>query len=71
MDQARWRRRRDASMRRAWDDFVRSSRNGTFLFERAYMEYHADRFKDHSLVISNERDGFDSPRSIETASFTL
>lgn len=48
--------RYDASMRGAWDGFVRSSRNGTFLFERAYMEYHADRFKDHSLMVSNERD---------------
>ena len=32
-----------------WDDFVRSSKNGLFLFERAYMDYHADRFNDHSL----------------------
>lgn len=37
-----------------WDDFVRNSRNGTFLFERAYMDYHSDRFKDHSLMY---RDG--------------
>ena len=33
-----------------WDNFVRSSRNGTFLFERGYMDYHADRFSDYSLV---------------------
>lgn len=34
-----------------WDAFVRSSKNGTFIFERAYMDYHADRFTDHSLVV--------------------
>lgn len=33
----------------AWDAFVRASRNGTFLFERGYMDYHRDRFPDHSL----------------------
>lgn len=33
-----------------WDTFVRSSRNGTFLFERAYMDYHAHRFTDCSLM---------------------
>jgi len=40
--------------RALWDDFVRRSRNGTFLFERDYMEYHADRFADFSLIV---RDG--------------
>ena len=34
-----------------WDDFVRRSRQGTFLFERAYMDYHHDRFADHSLIV--------------------
>jgi hypothetical protein len=38
----------------AWDGFVRSSRNGTFLFERAYMDYHRDRFHDHSLIIRDD-----------------
>ncbi len=33
-----------------WDEFVRSSKNGVFLFYRDYMEYHADRFDDHSLL---------------------
>lgn len=33
-----------------WDDFVKASRNGTFLFERGYMDYHADRFEDCSLL---------------------
>jgi Acetyltransferase (GNAT) domain len=34
-----------------WDAYVRASRNGTFLFERGYMDYHRDRFPDHSLVV--------------------
>lgn len=37
-----------------WDAFVRSSRNGTFLFERSYMDYHADRFADCSLMFFRE-----------------
>lgn len=34
----------------AWDTFVRSSRNGTFLAERAYMDYHSDRFRCASIM---------------------
>lgn len=34
-----------------WNRFVKSSRNGTFLFERAYMDYHSDRFTDFSLLV--------------------
>ena len=33
-----------------WDSFVDNSRNGTFLHKRGYMEYHAHRFADHSLM---------------------
>jgi len=36
-----------------WDDFVRKSKNGTFLFCRGYMDYHADRFTDHSLLFTH------------------
>ncbi|RYD51977.1 MAG: GNAT family N-acetyltransferase [Sphingobacteriales bacterium] len=34
----------------AWDAFIQSAKNGLFLFERAYMDYHSDRFEDHSLM---------------------
>ena len=37
-----------------WDDFVRSSKNGIFLFERDYLEYHADRFPDYSLLFFDD-----------------
>jgi hypothetical protein len=33
-----------------WNTFVREARNGSFLFDRGYMNYHADRFQDHSLL---------------------
>ncbi|NLF88313.1 GNAT family N-acetyltransferase [Candidatus Bathyarchaeota archaeon] len=33
-----------------WDSFVTGSKNGVFLFNRDYMEYHSDRFVDHSLM---------------------
>lgn len=35
----------------AWDAVVGRSRNGNFLHRRAYMDYHADRFADCSLVV--------------------
>lgn len=35
----------------AWDDLVKRSRSAHFLFERGYMDYHADRFEDHSLLV--------------------
>lgn len=38
-----------------WDHFVKMSKNGTFLFLRAYMDYHSDRFLDHSLMYYDER----------------
>jgi hypothetical protein len=33
-----------------WDRFVSAARNAVFLFYRDYMDYHADRFVDHSLL---------------------
>ncbi len=35
-----------------WNDFVRLAKNSTFLFQRDFMEYHSDRFEDHSLIVS-------------------
>lgn len=34
-----------------WNTFVETSKNGTFLFHRNFMEYHKDRFDDYSLMI--------------------
>lgn len=38
------------SLKNNWDTFVRTSKNGTFLFYRDFMEYHSDRFDDCSLL---------------------
>jgi hypothetical protein len=35
----------------AWDALVERSRAPHVLFRRGYLEYHADRFVDHSLVV--------------------
>src|SRR5918998_3181625 len=44
----------DAGRKREWDDFVARAKNGVFLFQRDYMEYHADRFTDASLLVFDE-----------------
>lgn len=41
----------DASQKASWDAFVDTSRQATFLFKRDYMDYHAHRFHDASLLI--------------------
>lgn len=37
-----------------WDDLVAESRQGTMLHMRGYMDYHSDRFHDHSLIASRK-----------------
>lgn len=41
----------DQSCKNEWNSFVAESKNGTFLLNRNYMDYHADRFQDLSLMI--------------------
>ncbi|WP_322030603.1 GNAT family N-acetyltransferase [Paraburkholderia sp. J76] len=38
-----------------WDQFVSESRNATFLLSRDYMDYHSERFVDHSLLIRDAK----------------
>lgn len=35
-----------------WNEFVKKSKNGLFLFDRNYMDYHKSRFVDASLLFS-------------------
>lgn len=35
-----------------WNAFVDRSKNGTFLFDRDYIDYHQDRFTDFSLMFT-------------------
>ena len=44
-------RRYTKDMADSWNQFVETSKNGTFLLNRQYMDYHSDRFCDHSLMV--------------------
>lgn len=35
----------------AWNALNRQARNGHFIFDRGFMDYHADRFEDASLMV--------------------
>ena len=37
-----------------WNQFNKQSKNALFMFDRNYMDYHKDRFKDHSLFFYDE-----------------
>lgn len=39
------------TQREQWDSFVENAKNATFLFQRGFMDYHSDRFQDHSLMV--------------------
>lgn len=41
--------------KKSWDDFVVSSKNGTFMHFRDFVEYHRERFDDHSLLVWNHK----------------
>lgn len=43
--------RYSTGFKKQWDDLIRISRNGSFLFYRDYMDYHVDRFIDCSFLI--------------------
>lgn len=38
-----------------WNDFINQAQNATFLFHRDFMEYHQNRFEDHSLIVEDEK----------------
>lgn len=40
--------------REVWNRFVEESKQGTFLLDRNFMDYHADRFFDCSLLVYND-----------------
>lgn len=37
-----------------WSQFVKNARNGLFMFERDFMDYHSDRFEDFSLMVFDD-----------------
>ena len=46
--------RYEASRQEEWNAFNASAKNGLFMFDRNYMEYHSDRFSDESLLFYEE-----------------
>lgn len=40
----------ESTQKKSWDEFIEQSKNGHFFFKRDFLEYHADRFKDFSLM---------------------
>ena len=41
--------------KKEWNTFNASAKNSLFMFDRNYMDYHSDRFKDHSLMFYDEK----------------
>jgi hypothetical protein len=39
----------------AWDAFIDQTANAPFLFKRDFMEYHRDRFEDHSMMVFDQK----------------
>lgn len=37
-----------------WDEFIENSKNGTFMLKRDFIDYHADRFEDFSLMFYDD-----------------
>lgn len=48
-------RRYTTDDRAVWDAFVCAARSRLFLFERAFMEYHANRYTDESLLCWDDK----------------
>lgn len=39
----------------SWDEFIKSSSNGTFIHTRKFLNYHLNKFDDHSLIIKDKK----------------
>ncbi|MFV0469686.1 MAG: GNAT family N-acetyltransferase [Dysgonomonas sp.] len=39
-----------SELKNDWDEFISLSKNGTFILQRDFMEYHSHRFQDYSLL---------------------
>lgn len=55
----------------AWDALVQQSRNGNLLHRRGYMDYHADRFVDGSLMVERHGEAIAAfPANIQNGTVT-
>mgnify|MGYP006988850320 CR=1 FL=1 len=41
--------RYDSTLEIMWNTLIIKAKNALFMFNRSYMDYHRERFKDHSL----------------------
>jgi len=48
--------RYENQLKNNWDSFVNEAKNGVFLFQRNFMEYHSDRFNDFSLMFFSDNE---------------
>ncbi len=48
--------RYENQLKNDWDCFVNEAKNGSFLFQRNFMEYHKDRFEDFSLLFFSDNE---------------
>ncbi|MBZ9652577.1 GNAT family N-acetyltransferase [Psychroflexus montanilacus] len=44
-----------STKKKEWNTFIKQAKNATFLFEREFMDYHADRFTDYSLMVYDDK----------------
>ena len=45
-----------SKLKSQWDNFIDKSKNGTFLFQRDFLEYHKDQFEDYSILFYKDND---------------
>lgn len=45
----------ESDQKSLWNQFIKDGKNSHFFFNRDYLEYHADRFKDASLLFFEEK----------------
>lgn len=48
-------KRYQPALKKQWDDFIKKSQTDCLLFYRDFMDYHADRFQDYSLIFEDEK----------------
>lgn len=48
--------RYNSRFKQEWDGFIQRGCNSTFLFQRDYMDYHRERFLDHSMMVHRGAD---------------
>lgn len=46
--------RYDICKEKVWNEFNHESKNSLFMYDRSYMDYHKDRFIDHSLMFYDD-----------------